>query len=113
MANLSGSLHTIFPILDSRNYDRWCIQMKVLFGFQEVLEVVTKGIKELATNAVEAQCKTYLEDEKKDCKALYFIHQSVDGAIFEKIASATNSKEGQDKLERSYKGVDKVNKVRL
>ena len=86
MANISGSLQTTFPILDGRNYDRWYIQMKVLFGFQEVLEVVTKGIEELPVNATKAQRKTYLEDKKKDCKALYFIHQSVDGAIFEKIA---------------------------
>ena len=37
--------------------------MKVLFGFQDALDVVTKGIEELTANAIEAQCKTYLEDE--------------------------------------------------
>ena len=87
--------------------------MKVLFGFQEVLEVVTKGIEELATNATKAQRKTYLEDKKKDRKALYFIHQNVDGAIFEKIVGTTSLKEAWYMLEKSYKGVDKVKKVRL
>jgi len=49
--NLPGTL----PILDGKIYDRWYKQMKVLFGFQDVLESVHSGEEELAENATEAQ----------------------------------------------------------
>ena len=42
-----GGFHTTFLILDWRNYDRWCIQIKVVFGYQDVLEVVMNGVTNL------------------------------------------------------------------
>ena len=65
----------------------------------EVLEVMNKGVGELVVNATKAQWKTQLEDKRKDYKAFYFIHQSIDGVIFEKITSASTSKKACDMLE--------------
>lgn len=30
------------PILDGKNYEKWYIQMRMIFGFQEVTEVIRK-----------------------------------------------------------------------
>ena len=62
------------PILDDKNYDAWCIQMKVIFGMQYVLEYVTSGLQELEKDAREAQKSMFRESKKMDCKALFFIH---------------------------------------
>ncbi|KAJ1436593.1 Zinc finger, CCHC-type superfamily, partial [Sesbania bispinosa] len=74
------------PILDGKNYDKWCIQMRVIFYFQEVLEIVKSGYSEIEENSSEQQKAAYREAKKKDCKALFLIHQCVDSANFEKIA---------------------------
>lgn len=87
--------------------------MKVVFGYQEVLDVVQNGVQELGENPTDAQRATYNSSKKKDCKALFFIHQSLDTANFEKIAAAKSAKEAWDTLENSYKGGAKVLKVRL
>ena len=42
--------------------------MKVLFGFQEVPKVETKGIEKLATNAIKAQHKIILKIRRKIVK---------------------------------------------
>jgi len=49
--NLPGTL----PILDGNNYDRWHKRMKVLFGSQNVLEIVNLDIQDLAENATEVK----------------------------------------------------------
>ena len=87
--------------------------MRTIFGFQEVMEIVKHGYVELAEVSSEAQRTTYREAKKKDCKALFLIHQCVDSANFEKIAMASTSKEAWDILEQSYAGADKIKKVRL
>ncbi|KAK2417383.1 putative mitochondrial protein [Trifolium repens] len=107
------SLPSNLPILDSKNWDQWCIRMNVIFGFQEVEDLVSNGYEALAENATEAQQTTFKEAKKKDCKALFLIHQCVDSANFEKIASATSSKQAWEILSNAHGGGDKVKKVRL
>lgn len=70
--------------------------MEVVFGFQEVLEIVKNGYHELGANPDEVQIVAHKDAKKKDCKALFLIHQSVDTGHFEKIASAKTSKEAWD-----------------
>ena len=48
---------------------------------------------------------------KKDGKALFIIHQSVDVDIFEKIMFANTANEAQDILVKSYGGVGKLNEL--
>lgn len=107
--NLLGNL----PILDAKNWDRWCVQMEVIFGFQEVLEVVKNRYQELGDDPDDAQQATYKDSKKKDCKALFLIHQSVDPGHFEKIASAKTLKEAWDILVKCHEGGEKLKKVKL
>ena len=67
----NNSLPSNLPILDSKNWDQWCIRMNVIFGFQEVEDLVLNGYEALAENATEAQHTTFKEAKKKDCKALF------------------------------------------
>ncbi|XP_019431491.1 PREDICTED: uncharacterized protein LOC109338660 [Lupinus angustifolius] len=101
------------PVLVGNNYDRWQVQMKVLFGYQEVLEVVQNGVQTVEDDAPEVQQSTFREGKRKDCKALFIIHQCVDESNFEKISSARTSKKAWENLEKCYAGAGKVKKVKL
>lgn len=109
----NGHFPTNLPILDGKNWEKWCIQMRVIFGVQDVLELVNLGYEALDENPTEAQRIVHKEAKKKDCKALFLIHQCVDANTFEKIAEATTSKAAWDILEKCYGGDPKVKKVRL
>ncbi|XP_019438865.1 PREDICTED: uncharacterized protein LOC109344555 [Lupinus angustifolius] len=108
MTNGNGFVMTL-PILDTKNYDRW----RTIFGFQEVLEIVQNGYQEVRENENEAQRTSYRESKKKDCKALFLIHQFFDEANFERIVGAKTTKEASDSLEKSYEGAAKMKKVKL
>ncbi|XP_019431764.1 PREDICTED: uncharacterized protein LOC109338869, partial [Lupinus angustifolius] len=82
--------------------------MKAIFGFQECLDVVKGGMPTADENSVE-----YREANKRDCKAIFLIHQCVDRANFEKISAASSSKEAWEILEKNYSGGKKIKKVRL
>ena len=69
-------------ILDFKNYDKWCKQMKVFFGYQEVLEVMNDGVTPLLVEDTTAQQATFKEEKKKDYKALFLIHSCVDNDNF-------------------------------
>ncbi|XP_019432432.1 PREDICTED: uncharacterized protein LOC109339448 [Lupinus angustifolius] len=109
----NGGFSLTLPILDGKNYDRWRNQMKAIFGFQEVFEVVQHGYQELGEGATEAQRTIYKEAKKRDCKALFLLHQCVDGANYEKINGAETAKQAWDCLEKSYEGMAKIKKVKL
>ncbi|KAE8683276.1 TMV resistance protein N-like [Hibiscus syriacus] len=83
------------PTLNNNNYDNWSIKMKALLGSQDVSKDNFEGFK------------------KRDKKALYLIYQALDDDGFEKISSASSSKEAWEKLQTSYKGSEQVKKVRL
>ncbi|RDX87735.1 Callose synthase 10, partial [Mucuna pruriens] len=69
----------------SMNFEQWCIKMGVIFGFQEVLEIVKNNIQEVEVGDTKGV--------QEDCKALFLIHQCVDSTNFEKISSSNPAKE--------------------
>ncbi|KAK2438086.1 putative mitochondrial protein [Trifolium repens] len=113
LETLSNSFGGKLPILDAKNWDRWNKQMKVIFGFQEVQEVIETAIGDLADNATEAQRNAHRALKKKDFKAMFFIHQCVDLVNFQKIENATSAKECWDILEKAHSGNEKLKQVRL
>ncbi|PIA46477.1 hypothetical protein AQUCO_01500193v1 [Aquilegia coerulea] len=97
------------------NYENWNIQMKALLGSQDVWDTVERGYDEPESEAsLQPNELTLLKDSrKKDKKALFLIYQSVDESAFEKISSASTSREVWDILHKSFIRVEKVKKVRL
>jgi hypothetical protein len=57
--------------------------MKVIFMYQDVLEIVNEGVTPLAANATDAQQTAHRDVKKKDGKAMLLMHQSVSDEIFE------------------------------
>lgn len=76
---------TKLPVLDEKNYDRWLLQMKVIFCYQDVLEVVRNGVTVVGGEALR-------EQRKKDNEAIFLIHQCVDAEVFEKEWHNTNQR---------------------
>ncbi|XP_042467275.1 uncharacterized protein LOC122050440 [Zingiber officinale] len=99
---MSNETPFIVPSLTKENYDNWCIRMKALLGSYEAWDPVENDVDENVASA-----------KKKDQKALTLIHQSLDEKMFEKVVAATTSKQAWETLQASFKGVDKVKKVRL
>jgi len=87
--------------------------MKVIFGFQDVLEIVNNGVEALPENPTYVQSNTHREAKKKDYKALFYIHQCVDNKVFEKISDSESSKAAWDTLVKYFSGDDKAKKIRL
>lgn len=100
-------------ILNAKNDDKWCKQIKVLFGYQDVLEVIKNGVNHLVVGAMDAQQVTHKEEKNKDFKALFLIHQCVDGDNFEKVGDRESSKQAWEILENAYVGADKAKVARL
>lgn len=113
MPGFNGNYPANLLVLDGKNYEKWCIQMKVLFGYQEVHDIVKSRYQELGENPTDEERATYRESKKKDCKALFLIHQCIDATNFDKITGATTSKEAWDILDKSFKGDAKLLKIRL
>ncbi|GAU29060.1 hypothetical protein TSUD_278170 [Trifolium subterraneum] len=65
------------PILNGKNYDFWCKQMKVVFGFQDVWDLVSSGFEPITESSSDVQKATFKEQKKRDYKALFIIHQCV------------------------------------
>jgi len=111
--NGNSSFNTHLPTLESGNWERWSAVMKNLFGAQDLLEIVQNCYDELGENATEVQRNAYKEFKKKDCKAPFFIQQSVDSGNFERISKSTKSNEAWDVLERYHEGDAKVKQIKL
>lgn len=109
----NGHFPANLPILDGKNWEKWCVKMDVIFGFQDVTDLVKNGIPAEVEGATEVQTAAHKAMKKKDCKALFLIHQCVDDVNFEKISGAKSSKEAWDILQQSYAGADKVKQVKL
>ncbi|XP_006605206.1 uncharacterized protein [Glycine max] len=110
-----GSSNRNFPasmsVLISKNYDDWCAQMKVIFRFQDVTEVVQEGVQEPNKNPTDAQKVAHRDLMKRDAKTLFIIHQCAHADNFQKIRSTNTAKKAWDTLEKSYAGDNK--KVKL
>ena len=100
-------------ILDEKNYNRWCVQMRVLFDYHELWDVIEGGVSALGDNATEAQWVAHRDKKKKNKKALYLIHQGINAETFEQIEGATTANEAWTILSTNYKGDDKIKRVRL
>ena len=106
MALNTESFATILPILDGKNWERWCIQMKAILDYQDVMDIVEEGYPSLPEGATEAQKAIHKENKKRDQKEVCLLHQCVDIPHFEKIAGATTSKETWDILEKGNAGAN-------
>lgn len=81
----NSSLNMKFPLFDVKNWNRWMIQMCVLFGTQDVLDLANEGYAAVVVDATKAQRNAYRELRKKDHKALFCIHQCVDENVIDSM----------------------------
>ncbi|MCH90571.1 retrovirus-related pol polyprotein from transposon TNT 1-94 [Trifolium medium] len=70
-----GQFSVNLPILEGKNYDRWSKQMKVVFGYQDVMDQVINGVVPITATSTETERALHKESKKKDFKALFIIHQ--------------------------------------
>ena len=84
METHNSNIPAHLPDFEGKNFDQWSVKMKVIFRFQDVLEIVNEGVTALAANATDVQQTTHSELKKKDGKAMFLMHQSVSNEIFEK-----------------------------
>ncbi|TXG68966.1 hypothetical protein EZV62_003901 [Acer yangbiense] len=113
MASNNNMLQPQLPRFDGKNYSRWSQQMKVLYGSQDLWEVIENGFVELEnqTGLTQQQANELKENCKKDKKALFFIYQAVDEVIFERISTATSAKAAWDALQLTYQDQRIVEKI--
>jgi len=111
---MASNLFSI-PKLTKENFENWSIQMKALLGLQELLDFVEKGYNEpLDENSLSQANKNALKEARKnDKKALFLIYQALDENTFEKVSMAKTSKEAWENLQKCFKGVEKVQRIRL
>lgn len=65
--------HQIYKC-SNEHYDRWCMQMRVIFKFQDVIEIVNDNLPTLESNATDTQNVIHRESGRKDEKCLFLIH---------------------------------------
>lgn len=111
-------VQNLIPIFEGESYDYWSLQMRTLFISQDLWELVEEGYEEPESEAAFVtwtnERKQELKDnKKKDAKALLFIQQAVNKAIFPKISPATKSKVAWDILKLEYQGLEKVISIKL
>ncbi|XP_019459979.1 PREDICTED: uncharacterized protein LOC109359743 [Lupinus angustifolius] len=111
MGQNKGNFPANLPVLNGKNWNRWRVQMKALMEYQDVDEIVEQGFPILAEGATEEQRKGHKENKKKNCKAMFLLHQCVDEAHFEKISGAPNSKEAWQILEACNQGAEQLKKM--
>ncbi|XP_050895721.1 uncharacterized protein LOC127102394 [Lathyrus oleraceus] len=112
-STISNQFLANLPIFKGENYDKWCGRMKVIFKFQDVLEIANVGFLALEKNATEAQRVYHRELIKKDGKGLLLINNNMNSNIFDKIIEQETTKEAWDTLEKLYGGDEKLNKVNM
>ncbi|PNX99990.1 hypothetical protein L195_g023263 [Trifolium pratense] len=84
-SNPNGHFPMNLPILSNNNYDNWCKQMKVVFRFQEMWNLVTEDVPTIDARATDEEKTTNKELKKRDFKALFIIHQCVDATILRRF----------------------------
>ena len=88
-------------------------QMKVVFRYQGVLDVIRSGVTPLDASLTETARATHREQLKKDDKAIYFLHQCVDSNVLEKIIEYEMAKEAWYVLATTYANDKQTKKVKL
>ena len=61
----NGSLNAKLPVFDENNWNRWMIHMRVLFGAQDVLDLVNDGYITIVAIATKAQRNAYRNKEEE------------------------------------------------
>lgn len=104
----------IFQELTKENYGNWCICVKSSLGLQDAQEVIEKEYDESKNedDLSQAQKDALHRTPKKDLQVLTLVHICFDESTFEKVSDATRAQQALQALENSFKGVDKVTKVR-
>ncbi|XP_010923004.1 uncharacterized protein [Elaeis guineensis] len=113
----SDGVQIQIPKLTKENFGNWCIQMKSLFGSQDLWEIVNDGY----TEPTPDQERGYNQNQKevlrvtrrRDKKALFQLYQALDEVTFERIAEATSAKQAWDTLSIIFKEEEKVKRIRL
>lgn len=97
-----NNLSTKLLIFDGKNWNCWMIHMRVLFGAQDVFDLINDGYVQvtLPENATDAQRNVQRDLRKKDQKALFYNHQCVDVNMFEKIVDSMTVKAAWNTLVR-------------
>lgn len=109
----NGSLNTNLPVIDGKNWNRWMIQIHVLFDTQDILDLINDGYATVSADATEAQRNMHREMRKKDQKSLFYIHHCMDTNVYEKIVDLTTTKVVWDTLVCFYCGDASVKNVNL
>lgn len=58
-------------IHDVKNYDKWCKQMKALFVYQDVLDMIKNGMSHVVECDTQEQRASHKEEKYKDLKVLF------------------------------------------
>ncbi|CAK8534235.1 unnamed protein product [Lathyrus sativus] len=77
-----GNFVTHILVLDGENSNKLTSQMKVIFGVQDICDMVETSVEASFENATVVQRKTHKEDDKIDCNAPFRIHQSVENYVW-------------------------------
>ncbi|XP_050878661.1 uncharacterized protein LOC127082466 [Lathyrus oleraceus] len=113
MSHLNEYFPMNLPILNGKNYENWCKQMKRVFYYQYIWDLVKNEVTPIGENVIDEQKVAHKYLKKRDYKALFIIYQCVYLDNFEKFGDLDSTKEVCDILEKSFGGVDKVNDMRL
>ncbi|KAL0438667.1 UNVERIFIED_CONTAM: Retrovirus-related Pol polyprotein from transposon TNT 1-94 [Sesamum latifolium] len=83
-------------------------------GKEENQGIEEDEVSEDEDGGIQPAADTLKDLKKKDAKALFFIQQAVDDAVFSsRISAATKAKEAWDALRNGYQGTTKVLTVKL
>lgn len=97
MAFINSLVNSQISNLLQDNYESWAIQMRALFGSQDLSELIavkfTEPIpKEEATYNAH-QKRILKEQSKKDSKTSFLLYQGLDEPTFERVTKATTNTE--------------------
>ncbi|RDX97873.1 hypothetical protein CR513_19296, partial [Mucuna pruriens] len=92
-AGSSSFVPRSLPVFDGKLFDNWRVKMLAVFGFQNVIEVVTVGFVEPRRNATQEQRLIFKQQQKLDSETQFLIYQCVNSKILNKISNASTSKE--------------------
>lgn len=89
------------------------MKMEVILVFEEVDEIMKKGLQEPLKDDSKEVKKLCKENKRLDCKARMLSHQCISTSILQKVSKAAAAKEVWDILQDGYGNSGKVKKVHL
>lgn len=81
----NDNLNTKLRVFNGKNCNWWLIQMHILFGAQNIFDLVNDGYTPVIENAQETQRTVQYEIRKKNQKTLFYIHLWMDTKMFKSI----------------------------